>query len=81
VIKSRTVGWVGLVTRVGEKNVYKILVGQPEGERQNRRPRCGWEDNIKMCLREIGRGSRGLDSSDGDQWRAVVNTVMNLWFP
>jgi hypothetical protein len=39
-----------------------------------------WEDNIKMDLREIGL--EGVDwiqlTQDNDQWRAVVNTVMNL---
>jgi hypothetical protein len=40
-------------------------------------------DNIKMDLRDIGCG--GMDWSDlaqdRDQWRALVNTVMNLWVP
>jgi hypothetical protein len=33
-----------------------ILVGKPERKRPVRRPRCGWDDNIKMDLREIGWG-------------------------
>jgi hypothetical protein len=40
-----------------------------------------WKDDIKMDLREIGWG--GVDwidlAQDRDQWRALVNTVMNLW--
>jgi hypothetical protein len=35
---------------------YNILVGRPEGRRPLGRPRCKWEDNIKMDLREIGLG-------------------------
>jgi hypothetical protein len=42
-----------------------------------------WEDNIRMDLREIGWG--GMDwillAQDRDQWRALVNTVMNLRVP
>jgi hypothetical protein len=69
---------------MGEKrNAYRILVGKPEGKRLVGRPRCRWEDNIKKDLREIGWG--GMDwidlSQDRDQWRALVNMVMNLWVP
>jgi hypothetical protein len=42
-----------------------------------------WEDNIKMDIREIGFGD--VDwihlAQDRDRWRALVNTVMNLWVP
>jgi hypothetical protein len=69
---------------MGEKrNAYRILVGKPEGKRLLGRPRRRWEDNIKMDLREIGWS--GMDWSDlaqeRDQWRAGVNTVMNLRVP
>jgi hypothetical protein len=41
------------VARIGEKrNVYRILVGKPEGKRPLGRLRCRWEDNINMDLRE-----------------------------
>jgi hypothetical protein len=44
------------------------------------RPRRRWEDNTKLDLK---RGWVGMDwidlAEDKDQWRAVVNTVMNLW--
>jgi hypothetical protein len=60
-----------------------ILVGKPEGKRPLGRPRCRWVDNIKMDLGEIGWD--GMDwiklAQDRDQWRAVVNTVMNLRVP
>jgi hypothetical protein len=29
-------------------------VGKPQGKRLHRRPRCKWEDNIKMDLQEVG---------------------------
>jgi hypothetical protein len=58
-------------------------VGKPEGKRPLGRLRRRWEDNIRMDLREIGWG--GMDwidvAKDRDQWRAVVNTVMNLRVP
>jgi hypothetical protein len=83
-IKSRRMRWAGHVARMGEtRNAYRILVGKPEGERPLGRPRCRWVDNIKMDLREIGWD--GMDwtklAQDWDQWRALVNTVMNLRVP
>jgi hypothetical protein len=66
---------------MGEKsNVYMILVGKPEEKRPLRKPRCGWVDNIKIDRREIGWGVMDwIDlAQDRDQWRALVNTVMNL---
>jgi hypothetical protein len=36
------------------RGVYRILVGRSEGKIPLGRPRCRWEDNIKMDLREIG---------------------------
>jgi hypothetical protein len=66
---------------MGEKrNAYKILMGNPEGKRPLVRPRLMWEDNIRMDLRDIGWGCMDcIDlAQDRDQWRAHVNTVMNL---
>jgi hypothetical protein len=62
------------------RNAYRILVGNPEGKRPVRRSTLRWEDNIKMDLREIGWSSmHWIDlAQDMDQWRAVVNTVMNF---
>jgi hypothetical protein len=68
----------------GEKrNAYGILVGTPEGKRPLRRPRSRWVDNIKMYLREIGwDGMDWIDlAQDRDQWRALVNMVMNFRVP
>jgi hypothetical protein len=55
-------------------------VGKPEGKRQLGRPRRRWVDNIKMVLIEVGwDGTDWLElAQDRDQWRALVNTVMNL---
>jgi hypothetical protein len=38
------------------RNVYRVLVGKPEGKRLLGRPRRRWEDGIRMDLREIGSG-------------------------
>jgi hypothetical protein len=69
---------------MGEKrNVYRLLVGRPEGKIPLGRPRRRWLDNIKMDLLEIGWG--GVDwiglVQDGYRWRALVNSVMNLRVP
>jgi hypothetical protein len=66
-----------------KRNAYKMMVGKPEGKRPLGRPRRWCVDNIKMDIREIGWG--GMDWIDldreRDQWRALVNTVMNLRVP
>jgi hypothetical protein len=80
-IKSRRIRWAGHVARMGEgRNVYRVLVGKPEGRRPLGRPRRRWEDEIRMDLEEIGWG--GVEwihlAQDRDRWRGVVNAVMNL---
>jgi hypothetical protein len=69
------------VARMGEgRNLYRVLVGKPEGKRPLGRPRRRWEVGIKMDLEEIGWG--GVEwihlAQDRDRWRALVNAVMNL---
>jgi hypothetical protein len=64
------------VARMGEEiNVYKVLVGNPEGMRPLGRPSLRWQGGIRMDLREIGW--EGVDwirlAQDRDSWRAVVN--------
>jgi hypothetical protein len=84
VIKARRMRWVGNVVRMGEvRGAYNILVGRPEGRRPLGRPRHRREDNIKMDLREIGFEDVVWIhfAEDRDRWRALVNTVMNLWVP
>jgi hypothetical protein len=76
--------WAGHEARMGEKrNAYRILVGKPEEKRPQGRSRCRWVDNIEMDLREVGwDGMDWIDmAQDRDQWRALVNTVMNLQVP
>jgi hypothetical protein len=55
-------------------------VGKPEGKISLGRPRRRWVDNIKKDIREIGWDSMDwIDlAQDREQWRALVNTVMNL---
>jgi hypothetical protein len=69
---------------MGEKrNVYRLLVGTPEGKRPLGRPRCGRIDNIKMALLEIGLSVVdwiGL-ARDRYRWRAFVHSVMNFRVP
>jgi hypothetical protein len=57
VIKSRRMRWAGHVARMGEtRDVYRVLVGKPEGRRPLGIPRRRWEDNIQTDLREVGCG-------------------------
>jgi hypothetical protein len=83
IIKSRWM-WAGHVAQMEEKrNVYRLLVGKPEGKRPLGRPRRRWIDNIKMD--SLGIGLSVVDwiglAQDRYRWRALVNAVMNLWFP
>jgi hypothetical protein len=66
-----------------KRHSYRILVGKPEGKRPLGRPRLRWVDNIKIDLRETRwDGTDWIDlAQDKDQWRALVNTVMNLRVP
>ena len=82
VVKSRRMRWAGHVALMGEeRGVHRVLVGKPEGKRRLGRPRRGWEDNIKMDLREVGGGDWMELAQDRDRWWALVNTVMNLRVP
>jgi hypothetical protein len=59
-------------THGGREDVYRVLVGRPEGKRLLGRPRRRWEDNIKMDLRETGiDGANWIRlAQDRVQWRA-----------
>jgi hypothetical protein len=57
VIKARRMRWVGYVAQMGEmQNAYNILIGKPEWKSPLGRPRCRWDDNIEIELREIRWG-------------------------
>jgi hypothetical protein len=62
---------------MGEKRgVYRGLVGRPEGKRPLGRPRCKWEDTIKID------GANWIQvAQDRVQWRAFANTAMKLRVP
>jgi hypothetical protein len=57
------------------RGICRVLLGKPEGKRPLGRPRCRWDDNIKMDLQEVGCG--GMDwielPQDRDRWQTVVN--------
>jgi hypothetical protein len=78
VVKSRRMRWAG-----EERGVHRVLVGKPEGKRPLGRPRCGWEDNIKMDLQEVG-GNHGdwMElAQDRDGWWLLVSKVNNFRVP
>jgi hypothetical protein len=74
---------MGRTCRMHVRSSYKILAGKHEGKRPHRRPSRRWKGNIRPYLREIGW--EGVDwihlGQNGDQWRAVVNMVMDLQVP
>jgi hypothetical protein len=59
------------------------LIGKAEGKRPQGRPLVRCVDDIKMDLREIGWGNMDWTdlAKDMDQWRDIVNAVMNLQVP
>ena len=63
-----------------ERDVYRVLVGKPEGRRPLGRPRRRWVDNIRVDLQEVGCGYMdwiGM-AQDRDSWRTFLSAVMNL---
>ena len=67
----------------GGEGAYRVLVGKLEGKRPLGTPRHRWVDKIRMDLQEVGCGHVdwiGL-AQDRDEWRKLVNAVMNLRIP
>jgi hypothetical protein len=82
-IKSRRVRYIGHIARMEKRNAYTLLVGSAEGKSPLGRSRHRWVINIKMDLGEIIWG--GMDwicqVQDRNQWRVLVNMVINLRVP
>jgi hypothetical protein len=83
IIKSRRMRWAEHVAQMWKRNVYRLLLGKPEGKRLLGRPRRKWIDNIKMNLLEIRLSVVDwIGLAQGRySWRALVNSVMNLQVP
>jgi hypothetical protein len=75
--------WAGNVAHIGIRDLYRVLVGRPEGKRPLRRPRRRLGDNIKMDLQKVEWGGMNWTdlAQDRNRWWAVVNAVMNLRVP
>jgi hypothetical protein len=62
------------------KGGEEVIDGNTRRKATLGRPRCGWVDNIKMDLGDIGWSVVdwiGL-AQDSYKWRALVNSVMNF---
>jgi hypothetical protein len=69
---------------MGERrDVYRVLVGKPEGKRPLGRPRCRWEEKVNVDLQEVG--CHVMDwielAQNWGSWRSLLNSVMNLRVP
>ena len=83
-LKTRRQRWAGHVVRMEQsRNAYIVLVGKPEGKRPLGRPRCRWEDNIKVDLMEVCCDPRDWIAfvENKDQLLAYLRAVMNLRIP
>jgi hypothetical protein len=80
-IKSRIMRWMGHAARMGKmRNPYKSFIRKPEEKIPLEKTRRRWKDNVRMDLSE--KGWEPVDwiylAHDRDQWRDLVNRVMNL---
>jgi hypothetical protein len=84
IIKARRKRWAGHVARMRKKrDLYRLLVGKPEGRSPLGRKRRRWLDNIRMDVVEVGWGDVDwIDlAQDRERRRALVNSVLNLRVP
>jgi hypothetical protein len=65
------------------RNSYQVLIGKSEGKKPLGTLIFRWEDNIRMDLKATGcEGVHRIQlTQDTDQWRLLVNTVMNVRLP
>jgi hypothetical protein len=81
-IQSRRMRWAEYIARM-HPNAYRVLVGKPEGKIPLGKTRCRWQYNDMMDLRECAWS--GMDwihlAQDMEQWRALMNAVMNFRVP
>jgi hypothetical protein len=79
IIKLMRIRCVGHVVQMAEKrNMYRLLVGKPEGKRPPERPRCRWIDNIKMdssCER-CNEPSGSIKCWETTEWPAPFAVVL-----
>ena len=71
------------MARVGaRRGVYRGFVGRREKRRTLGRPKCKWEDSVKIDLQDVGSGMGQSDLAQGrDKWRLVSNALVNSWPP
>jgi hypothetical protein len=83
IIKARRMRWTGHEARMEKRNACRFVGGKARGKRPLGRPRRRWLNNIRMDLVEVGWGVVDwIDLAQGrDRWRALVNSVLNLWVP
>jgi hypothetical protein len=76
--------WARHVERVWKGGMYIRYCWESQKERDHwKKLRLRWEDNVEMDLRDIGwDGMYWIDlAKDREQWRALVNMVLNLRVP
>ena len=74
---------MGHIACIGmRRGAFRVLVGKSEGKRPHESPRHSWEINIKGISRKWDGGVYWIDvAQESDRWWALVNALMNLWFP
>ena len=84
VIKCKRLRCTGRVARMKDgRSAFNVLTVKSTRMRPLGRPRCRWEDDIRMYLKEIGINMRncGNSAKDWDYWRALVNAALSLRVP